>query len=337
MAREDGSLHCRSLRTLAEQMKKCRIAPVLPREITFEKSTPLHFICNYYKDGDLDEIIAIFIELGVDPTAKNPLGLTALDCLCHRPINHYNFENLLGIIQLFVREAENRNMKILEGSRALGHLIENYDKPNLVEVVQLHIEGGADVNSQNSDGRTPISILCEKYENENLHDIIELMLVDGRVDPNLADKYDSTPLHYLCDNYKKDNLIDIIQLFFDAKVDVNVRNELNVTAFVNFCYSYDKENLVDIARLFVTAGVDLDAADRFHRCTALHHLCERYPHEKVLLEIVELFKSVGFGRESDDEAILNLIDRVEHNVNVINKNEIIDVLLSLNRDHSTDI
>lgn len=85
MGREGDSPHCRSLRTLAEQMKRCRMAPVLPREITFEKTTPLHVICsNCYNRGDMDEIVVIFIELGVDPTAKDPLGLTALDRLCNR-------------------------------------------------------------------------------------------------------------------------------------------------------------------------------------------------------------------------------------------------------------
>lgn len=235
-----------------------------------------------------------------------------------------------------MREGENRNINILEGSRALGNLFENYDKPNLVDIVQLYIAGGADLNYQNEEGRTPLSILCEKYGNENLPDIIKLLLVDGQVDPNLAGKYDSTPLHYFCNSYKRENLIDIIQLFLDAKVDVNLRDDLNVTAFVNLCYSYDKENLIDIVRLFVTAGVDLDTVDVYDGCTALHYLCERYPHEKVLLEIIELFKSVEFGRESDDNVILDLVNRLERNGNIENKDSIIDVLLSLKRDPSTD-
>ncbi len=66
------------------------------------------------------------------------------------------------VVQLFIREGVDPNIKSKDGGRIFSSLFTYYKHDNLFDLVRFLIEKGEDVNAESIGGWTPLFTLCVK-------------------------------------------------------------------------------------------------------------------------------------------------------------------------------
>ena len=133
--------------------------------------TPLHLLCENYKNDNLIEIVKLLIEKGAKVDEQSLVGVTPLYLVCQ----HFQSENLVDIIQLLIENGAKVNTKTGIRLSPLHVLCKNYptDKVEWMNAsIELLILHRADINAKADDGSTPEAILIERgFVNRQLLDL----------------------------------------------------------------------------------------------------------------------------------------------------------------------
>jgi len=83
--------------------------------------TPLHLLCQNYRNSNLGDIAMLLMVMGADINAQTDEGMTPLHYLC----TYYDNENLIDIVKLFLKMKEaNLNVRSSNGSKPITILLQ---------------------------------------------------------------------------------------------------------------------------------------------------------------------------------------------------------------------
>ena len=163
---------------------------------------PLHLLCAFYTQDDLDKLVSCLIQNGIDINAiGGEHGRNALHQLC----TNGGQEDLVKTARALLEHGIDINAKDRYGQTALHILCTTFNQ-NLLDIVRLMICQGVDVNARNKDGGTALHFLCSNYNRTDLLDIVRLMIFEGGADARAVDKSRRNALHFLLFKYDRDNL-----------------------------------------------------------------------------------------------------------------------------------
>jgi len=219
--------------------------------------TPLMLLCyknNNLAPGKQREYMEQFLDLPqVDEKVVNDKdcnGNTALSLLCE----HYNDDDLIDIIRLFIKKGVNVNEVIpnKNGFNALMLLCIQYNHDNLIDIIKLFINHDIDLDARSSDdGWNVLHILCRYYNSDKLIEIISPLIENG-IDLNAVTiKENWNTITFLCLYYSGRNMLNILRLLIDNGININVKasNGLNALGWV--CYLYYHSDLIDIIGMLI--------------------------------------------------------------------------------------
>lgn len=139
-------------------------------------NTPLHILCQFYKNDNLINLIKFLIKKGTDVNAENEEGEIPLHLLC----SNYERDNIKDIVQLLIYNGADVTTKINHRNPLhyfCSNAFESNQNFNRKDIFQFLIESGADVNAKNKDGSTPLHLLFTTNDkNNDLEDIAQLLI-----------------------------------------------------------------------------------------------------------------------------------------------------------------
>jgi len=114
----------------------------------YSEKTPLHFLCRYYKNANLIDLVKLLVKNGADVNVKGWCDRTPLHLLC------LNYENndLIDLVKFFIQNGADINAKLTwsgeYGWTPLHDLCLFYENDELiVDIVKIMIENGVNINS----------------------------------------------------------------------------------------------------------------------------------------------------------------------------------------------
>ncbi|CAB0044597.1 unnamed protein product [Trichogramma brassicae] len=255
------ALRCRHRRLVALLLRRGANANL----VNEERSTPLHFICQYHDDDDLLEMFFDICEeqrQTVLYNAQDKSGKTPL----YRAVECGNKK----VMEKLLRKGVDLNLANNNGWTPL-HYICYYCGFNFLEIffkICDDQQRTVNVNAQDKKGKTPLREALDANEIE----VAKVLLRRG-ANLYLADKDGSTPLHVICKRTDDDD--DLLKMFFDIcegqqqTALIDAANKLG-NAPLHLALASDN---IEMAKVLLRRGADPNIANSVG-WTPLHLICQ---------------------------------------------------------------
>ena len=264
----------------------------------------LLILCDVYQGDNLDDLIQLLVGAGLDPDQVDAVRNNALILVCE---NYRNDKMLYNVVDILVKDCGiDASAANSQGMDALFCLLFSYEartgssKPmtDLVRIMELLIENGADVNTLTT-GDCPFpewNSLLALFSMQYLHrDFILalLVLLDKKVNLEVADRSGCTALIFLCVNYKGSKLIRAVKTLISAGVNVNATcvNGRNALFYLSG-NNTQHHNFIPVAQLLIKADLDINHQD-VNGFNLLHWICQP-PFRCNLEEAVDFLVNKAF-------------------------------------------
>ncbi len=182
-----------------------------------------------------DDVLRMLIDAGVDPSAKNHLGETAL------------FNASLNCIKCLLSR---KPPLLMERSKNGNTSLHAYARTDCTDTVRLLLDNGADVNSRNGAGSTPLH-LAAAYASILM---VKVLIGEANATVDIQDNDGFTPTHRAASLNRR----PIIDMLIGYGADLEVRNNLGMTV-LDTIRKYDPKSPVLIED--DGTGEDLDCED----------------------------------------------------------------------------
>lgn len=128
--------------------------------VTENRWAPLHFVCQFYSNDDLIDILRLLIQKRAYINIKTNDEETPLHLFCFNRLNEKrNFKNL-DVVRFLIEKGADVNAKTKDGRTPLHCFLDDFPGEEInVDVVQFLIEKGADLNAKTNGRTNTISLL----------------------------------------------------------------------------------------------------------------------------------------------------------------------------------
>uniref|UniRef100_A0ABD2XC20 Uncharacterized protein n=1 Tax=Trichogramma kaykai TaxID=54128 RepID=A0ABD2XC20_9HYME len=280
----DSALHLTSSKKVTELLLRSGINP---NSTNKQGMTPLHSICNGYKNDDL---VKIFFKI-IDKTQQT-VQVDARDNLGNTPLLLALDQGSKTAVKFLLRRGADPKLSNAKGWTSLHFIYNRSYNCALAELFFKTIEDiqqTVQINVQDKMGKTPLHLAFQYYGSYCDKNSEEGLLRRG-ADPNLADKDGLTPLHVISENCYTNDLIKMLFNISDEKhqsMQIEARdNEGNIPLHTALFHQHMK-----VAKFLLRRGAD-PTATNLKGLSPLHVICKTNDDDGSVKEFLEICNEV---------------------------------------------
>ena len=192
---------------------------------TFDGWNCLFLILHYYSGTQVEEIVNMLIQAGIDLSFTIDSGDNILTFF-YRTSKSTKF---LNVTRALIERGIDLNHQNDNLDNALTLLCRWYSGDDFMEIARLLINSGINVQNENRHRDNALLILCRHFSGHSLLEVVRLLIESG-TSLDTVGSYGYTALHSLCEQFHHRSFFDIVNLLIKKKINVKLLDNNQLSA-----------------------------------------------------------------------------------------------------------